>query len=173
MKINYIRLRPDRLNWPLASCFVGKLSSAVFLIGGDIPDDIENIEIQIGRTPDPDTGDARDNFTVAATEITDSASALAPREFRCYIAPLFFPDASTALKYHVIGTDSQSMPRWLGTGDLVVLDNPANGSADTPEIIPADTYIRNPATGLYHLLTAELNEDGELTISLDPEGIER
>ena len=52
------------------------------------------------------------------------------------------------------------------TGDYADLDN-------TPDIIPADTYIRNPATGLYHLLTAELNEDGELTISLDPEGVER
>lgn len=166
MKTNEIKVRPDRLNAPLATCFVGKLSSAVFTVSGDIPDDIEGLKIQIGRTPDPDTGEERDNFTVVA-------NADGERSFRCYIAPLFFPDASSALKYHVVGLDTHSMPRWLGTGDLVVRDNPSNGHADSPDIIPADTYIRNPLTGLYHKLTAELNEDGELSIALDSEGVER
>ena len=60
-----------------------------------------------------------------------------------------------------------------GTGPLIVRDNPADGSPVTPEIIPADTYIRNPATGLYHKLTAAVNEYGELRIDLESEGIQR
>lgn len=52
MKAHNIRLRPDRLNDPLATCFVGKLSSADFMIGGDIPDDVDTITVQIGRTDD-------------------------------------------------------------------------------------------------------------------------
>ena len=36
MKAQHIRIRPDRLNAPLATCNVGKLSSAVFIIEGDM-----------------------------------------------------------------------------------------------------------------------------------------
>ena len=74
---------------------------------------------------------------------------------------------------HIVGTDEKSNARWLGTGPLIVRDNPANGSPVVPEIIPADTYIRNPATGLYHKLTAAVNEYGEIVLDCDPEGIER
>ena len=89
------------------------------------------------------------------------------------MSPFFFPDLSDALEYHVLGTDTNGNARWLGSGPLEVRDNPANGSPVVPEIIPADTYIRNPATGLYHKLTAAVDEDGNLTISLEEEGVER
>lgn len=166
MKANHITLRPDRLNFPLECANVGKLSSAVFIIGGDIPDDIDGMVVQIGRTPDPQTQEPRENFTAATTRQTDGT-------FRCYLAPFYFPDLSAALSYHVVGLDLNGNPRWLGTGPLIVRDNPADGSPVTPEIIPADTYIRNPLTGLYHKLTAAVNELGELTTTLDPEGIQR
>lgn len=169
MKAHNIRLRPDRLNDPLATCFVGKLSSAVFVIWGDIPDDVDTITVQIGRTEDPDTHQPRPNFTAAATEVEGQT----PRCFRAYLSPFLFPDTSDALEYHVVATDTNGNPRWLGTGPLVVRDNPADGSPVAPEIIPADTYIRNPATGLYHKLTAAVNEYGELSIDLESEGIHR
>ena len=169
MKAHNIRLRPDRLNDPLATCFVGKLSSAVFVIWGDIPDDVDTITVQIGRTEDPDTHQPRPNFTAAATEVEGQT----PRCFRAYLSPFLFPDTSDALEYHVIGTDDHGNARWLGTGPLIVRDNPANGSPVPPEVIPADTYIRNPATGLYHKLTAAVNEYGELSIDLESEGIHR
>ena len=169
MKAQHIKIRPDRLNEPLATCNVGKLSSAVWIIGGDIPDDVDAIAVQIGRTDDPTTHTPRQNFTAAASEVAGAT----PRAFRCYLSPFHFPDASAALQYHVIGTDSNENPRWLGTGPLVVRDNPADGSPVTPEIIPADTYIRNPATGLYHKLTAEVNDLGEISVGVDSEGIER
>ena len=169
MKAQHIRIRPDRLNAPLATCNVGKLSSAVFVIEGDIPEDADTIAVQIGRTPDPQTQEPRPNFTAAATEVEGQM----PRCFRAYLSPFLFPDISDALEYHVIGTDDHGNARWLGTGPLIVRDNPANGSPVPPEVIPADTYIRNPATGLYHKLTAAVNEYGELSIDLESEGIQR
>ena len=169
MKTHNVKIRPDRLNDPLATCFVGKLSSAVFMIGGDIPDDVDTIAVQIGRTDDPTTHTPRQNFTAAASEVDGST----PRAFRCYLSPFHFPDVSAALQYHVIGTDTNGNARWLGSGPLEVRDNPANGSPVVPEIIPADTYIRNPATGLYHKLTAEVNDLGEISVGVDSEGIER
>lgn len=171
MKAQHIRIRPDRLNAPLATCNVGKLSSAVFIIEGDIPEDVDTIAVQIGRTEDPTTHTPRSNFTAAASETTPDGSAA--RTFRCYLAPFYFPDEADALEYHIVATDTNGNPRWLGTGPLIVRDNPADGSPVTPEIIPADTYIRNPVTGLYHKLIAAVNEYGELTTTLDPEGIER
>ena len=169
MKAQHIRIRPDRLNAPLATCNVGRLSSAVFVIGGDVPDDIDTIAVQIGRTPDPNTHQPRPNYTAAATRQTDGT-------FRCYLSPFYFPEIAPDLHYHVIGTDTAAPtanPRWLGTGDLRILENPANGSSVSPEIIPADTYIRNPATGLYHKLVAEVNEDGELSVAIEKEGISK
>lgn len=167
MKENQVTIRADRLNRPLETCFVGKLSSAVFRIVGDIPDDIDGITVQIGRTEDAITHQPRPNYTVAANRNADGTA------FRCYLAPFCFPDVSDALEYHVVATDTNGNARWLGSGPLIVRDNPADGSPVAPEIIPADTYIRNPVTGLYHKLTAVVNEYGELSIDLESEGIQR
>ena len=166
MKENRVTIRADRLNRPLEVCFVGKLSSAVFRIVGDIPDDIEGLNVLIERTPDATTHEARENFTAAATRSEDGT-------FHCYLSPFFFPDEADTLKYHVVGTDTNGNARWLGTGALIVRDNPANGSPVVPDIIPADTYIRNPVTGLYHKLTAEVNDFGEVVVAVEEEGIQR
>lgn len=155
-----IKINPDRLDEPIIPATVGKLSSAVFFIEGDFPDDTDTLAIQFGRV-----GENLANFTVAATRVDGG--------FRAYASPFNFPTASDALRYHVIATDLNGNPRWLGSGLLRVRENPADGSPVVPEIIPADTYIRNPATGLYHKLTASVNEYGELSIDLEPEGIER
>ena len=161
-----IILTPDRLDLPLIPLYAGKLSSAVWFIT-NVPDDIESVAVQIERTPDPDTHQPRDNFSAAATRQPPSIA------YRCYLSPFHFPDVSAALQYHVIGTDTEANPRWLGTGQLAVKDNPADGSPVAPDLIPRDTYIRNPVTGFYHLLPAEVNDLGEVTIPDSPEGIER
>ena len=166
MKAQHVKVRPDRLNAPLATCNVGKLSSAVFVIGGDVPDDIDSLTVEIERTPDQNTHQPRPNYTAAATRQADGT-------FRCYLSPFYFPEIASDLRYHVVSTDKNGNPRWLGTGDLRILENPANGSSVAPEIIPADTYIRNPATGLYHKLVAEVNEDGELSVAIEKEGIQQ
>ena len=169
MKTNNIRLRPDRLNFPLDTCVVGKLSSSVWILYGDIPDDIEGMSVQVERVPDAETHVQPPNYTAVANEVTGAS----PRSFRCYFSPWYFPEASDDLKYHVLGSDSNGNPRWLGSGVLRVEKNPAGGSPVPPEIIPADTYIRNPVTGLYHKITAEVNDLGEITTIVDPEGIQR
>lgn len=167
MKTNVIRIRPDRLNIPLATCPVGKLSSAVFVICGDIPDDIDSLAVEIERTPDPDTHQPRPNFTAAATRQTDGT-------FRCYLSPFCFPEIAPDLHYHVMGTDTAAPtanPRWLGTGSLLVKKNPANGSPIIPPVVPPDTYVRNPVTGLYHKVNAEVDEYGNITLVVEKEGV--
>lgn len=168
MKTNTVRPNPDRLNFPLASCHVGKLSSAVFTVCGDITDDVDSMDAEIERTTDPDTHQPRPNFT-AATRQTDGT-------FRCRLSPFCFPEIAPDLHYHVTGTDTAAPtanPRRLGTGALRILGDPANGSSSSPEIIPADTYVRNPVSGLYRKLVAEVNEDGELAVAIDKEGISK
>ncbi len=166
MKENHATIRADRLNRPIETLFAGRLSSAVLVVGGDIPGDVAGLAVRIGRTEDPDTHQPRQDYTAVAARQADGT-------FRCYLSPFLFPDASGDLKYHVVGTDEEGNPRWLGTGALVVLECPTDGSADAPAIIPADTYVRNPVTGLYHKLTAEVNEHGEVTVAVEEEGIER
>lgn len=160
-----IKIDDSRLNFPLRRICVGRLSSAMVALYG-VPTDVDGLAVQIGRTEDPDTHRPRPNFTAAATRLSDGT-------FRCYLSPFHFPDASDVLEYHVVGTDESGNARWLGSGFLSVIDNPAGGIPVVPEIIPADTYIRNPATGLYHKLTAVMDEDGGITINLAEEGIER
>lgn len=163
MKTNIITIRPDRLNAPLVECWVGRLSSAVFVVTGDIPDDITGITIQVGRTPDPQTQQPRENFAATATRAEDGT-------FRCYLAPWYFPDIAD-LEYHVVGQDDANNPRWLGTGSLLVKKNPANGSPIIPPIVPPDTYVRNPATGLYHKVNAEVDEYRNITLVVEKEGV--
>lgn len=116
---------------------------------------------RIDPADDPIAADA----TVSIDGTTVSAS--------CYCSPFCFPAVSDELTYSVVATDAENHPRWLGTGPLRVLENPANGSSTPPPIVPADTYIRNPATGLYHLLTATADEDGNITLNLSDEGVQK
>ena len=163
MKTNIITIRPDRLNAPLVECWVGRLSSAVFVVTGDIPDDITGITVQIERTPDPETHQPRENFAAAATKAADGT-------WRIYLSPWYFPDIAD-LEYHIVGQDDANNPRWLGTGSLLVKKNPANGSPIIPPIVPPDTYVRNPVTGLYHKVNAEVDEYGNITLVVEKEGV--
>ena len=162
MKTNYISLKPDRLDLPLAPCSIGKLSSAVLTIGGDIPDDISGLVVKIEYM----NGSAKATYTAVATR-RDSAA-----DYRCYLAPTYFPDTSDKLNYHIVGLDDNNNPRWLGTGTLRIFDNPANGSGAVPDILPRNLYAYNPTTGLYYKIVAELNEHGQVSVAVDQEGVE-
>ena len=160
MKTNIVTLRPDRLNFPLEECPVGRLSSAVFVIVGDIPDDIEGMSVVVEYMDNQ----TKRHYIAHATRQADGT-------FRAYIAPAYFPAVSNALKYHVVGEDEHQHPRWLGSGLLRILDNPADGSAVIPDILPRNLYAYNPTTGLYYKVVAEVNELGEVTVNVDQEGI--
>lgn len=166
MKENHATVRADRLDRPVETLYAGRLSSAVLVVGGDVPDDVEALSVLVGRTADPETGEARENLVAAASRRDDGT-------FRCYLSPFYFPDASDALSYHLVAADAEGGARWLGTGALVVLENPAEGSGAQPSVVPADTYVRNPVTGLYHKVLADVDEDGNITIGVEQEGVEK
>jgi len=161
----HIYLDAGRLNFPLRTIWQGVLSSAVVVIHG-MPADIDGAGVVFGVAPTGNVPHDPPVYRAAATRQADGT-------WRAYVIPAIFPVVGLALEYSVVGMDAQDNPRWLGTGQLNVVDCPAAGSADAPDIIPADTYVRNPITGLYHKLTAVVDEDGNLTINLADEGIER
>ena len=161
----HIYLDAGRLNFPLRTIWQGVLSSAVVVIHG-MPADIDGAGIVFGVAPNGNTPHNPPTFRAVATRQADGT-------WRAYVIPAVFPVVGLALEYSVVGMDAQDNPRWLGTGQLNVVACPAAGSADAPDIIPADTYIRNPSTGLSHKLTAIVDDAGSLTINLDDEGINR
>ena len=171
MKEIHIKVRPDRLNLPLATVCVGKLAAAVFVIEGDIPDDLSGVAVEITRLPNCETTPPtpRSNFTAAAIKQADGT-------FRAYLNPYNFPDVSDKLAYHIVANDNvpghTSNPRWLGTGDLRVLNAPTDGSAVAPEILPRDAYAYNPTTGLYYKIRATVDEYGTLSLEPEQEGTE-
>lgn len=158
----HIHLDAGRLNFPLRPFSAGALSSAVAIIHG-VPADIVTCALVI---PNPQTNPDPARFRADATKQADGT-------WRCYLSPFCFPAAATGLEYHAVGLDARDNPRWLGKGTLDIYTNPADGSGAVPPIVPRDTYIRNPVTGLYHLLTAAVDTDGNITLDLAEEGVER
>ena len=161
MKTNHIELKPDRLNFPLATLSVGKLSSAVLTVGGDIPDDTAALAVKVEYADSQSTT----AYYVAA------GSRQADGTWRVYLAPGYFPATATAFKYHVYITDELDNPRWMGCGLLRVLDNPSDGSSPAPEVLPKNLYAYNPVNHLYYKITAEADAEGNITLALEQEGV--
>ncbi len=159
----HIHLDAGRLNFPLRTIWQGVLSSAVVVIHG-MPADIEGAGIVFGVAPTGQTPHDPPTYRATATKQADGT-------WRAYVSPFTFPVVGLSLEYSVVGTDVHENPRWLGTGQLNVVACPANGSADAPDILPRDAYIRNPVTGLYHKLVAEVDEDGIVTVAIEQEGV--
>ena len=156
-----VRIDESRLNYPLAPINAGVLSSHyVELV--DVPDTVQTLGVLF-------------EYGANAEKYRAECSPAGDGVWTCYAVPFIFPaaDVTGELHYHVVATDDRDNEQWLGTGTLFVHANPANGSSQAPDVIPRDTYIRNPATGLYHKLTAAVDEDGNLTVALEDEGIER
>lgn len=158
-----IHIDEMKLNMPLRPIWTGKLAALYRTFDG-IPDDCESVNLIVQFISDSDGK----TYSYAAP-----ARKRAPGVWTVYVIPAAFPHVSDGeLSYDVMGYDENNNPRWLGRGALCVVDCPADASGDLP-IIPRDTYVRNPITGLYHLLTAEVNEDGEISIGVDQEGVEK
>ena len=161
MKTNYITLRPDRLDLPLAPCTVGKQSSAVLTVGGDIPEDTAALVVKVEYA---DTQSTTAYYVAAGSRQADGT-------FRVYLAPGYFPEASEAMKYHVYVTDELDNPRWMGSGVLRILDNPSDGESPAPDVLPKNLYAYNPVNHLYYKITAKADAEGNITIDLDQEGV--
>jgi len=156
-----IRIDESRLNYPLTPIAAGVLSS-LYVELVDVPDTVQTLGILF------EYGQTAQNFRAVCTQAGTGV-------WNCYAMPFIFPAANLTgeLHYHVVATDDRDNEQWLGTGTLFVHANPANGSSQAPDIIPRDTYIRDPATGLYHMLSAVVDDEGKLTIALEEEGVER
>lgn len=159
-----ITVCPDRLNWPLRQVWVGALSSADFTVRG-VPSFLDGVRIIF--TVPPEMGD--DTAPVYEAVGTKNADGT----WHVYAPPFTFPRPGVNLAYNILADDKNGNPRWLGTGVLEVRECPAQGSPTPAPVIPRDCYIRNPVSGKYHLLTATVDADGNLTINLAPEGVDR
>lgn len=159
-----VKARGENLSFPLTPIFAGQLSSMTLDVT-DVDADIETLKVCVARTLD-ESGAERLPLVAEASKVADGS-------WHCYLNPYFFPDLSRALTYSLVGVDDKGNPRWLGTGRLEVLSNPANGSAVAPEILPKDCYAYNPTTKLYHKITASLDEYGNISLDVDADGIER
>lgn len=149
----------SRLNWPRRKIYSGVLSSLDVIVKG-VPSGVSELEIRFGA-------EGRDRPISARGRIGQDGV------WHVYAMPFCFPAAAGDLQYEIVCTDADGNQRWLGTGALAVLECSAAGSGEEPPIVPRDTYLRNPVTGLYHRLVAEVDEDGVLTVAVDQEGVEK
>ena len=131
-----------------------------------LDDEIEALNVRIFRTGDPATGEPRAPYVAPATLQADGL-------WRCYLTPLCFSDVATDLQYDLIGVDADGNARHLGVGALRVLVSHLTEDGTLPNVIPQDTYIYNPTTGLWHKLVATVDESGVITTAVEQEGIER
>ena len=160
MKTNYITLRPDRLNFPLETVDVGRQSSAVLTVGGDIPDDTAALVVKVEYS----NGQSPGYYVAAGTRQADGT-------FRVYLAPGYFPATTKGLRYHVYITDELTNPRWMGSGAVRIIENPSDGSSPAPEVLPKNLYAYNPVNHLYYKITAEADAEGNITLALEQEGV--
>jgi hypothetical protein len=151
----------SRLNFPLRPLYAGRLSSLDVTILG-VPKNVTALAIYVGRV------DAEQPFMVACEPAAGGCGT-----WKCYLSPWCFPAVANGLKYNVMGTREGNVSKWLGCGQLTIAETPAGATPVPPPIVPDDTYIRNPVTGLYHKVTASVDEAGNLTMVLDSEGVER
>lgn len=142
----------SRTSLPAAE--VGRASAFRALLVG-VPGELENVEVHFG-TPDGA------NFACVPCTATQGGN------WRVYASPIYFMNAGSA-KYFVTAKTPEGDSAYLGAGGLYVMDSPQNIGATEATIVPNDTYLRNPQTGLWHRLTCKF-ENGVLTPTLADKG---
>ncbi|MDD2598372.1 MAG: hypothetical protein PHO37_03985 [Kiritimatiellae bacterium] len=161
---NTISLRPDKPNFPLTPIWVGMGSAALFRVSG-LPK-IDGLTIRLILRPL-----ISDDESIAIDgEVDDGAG-------RIYAASWYFPTAGQT-KYEIIffippaNPGDDPVAYWCGSGQLNIMEAATEAYLPgPPPIIPPETYVRNPLTGLYHLVTAIQNDYGDITLSVAEEGI--
>ena len=143
---------------PLPTITTGKSSTLEFEVVG-APDGLQELTFHVSGANSPRT------FSSVV------ASALPGGRWRVYANGLYFPDAGRA-EWQLTGKDGKDNAVWLGKGRLEVVDCVLSSSGKASQIVPDDCYIRNPDTGLWHKVTATV-EDGEIVLQYDKEGVER
>ena len=142
---------------PLPAAEVGRNFALRARLTG-VPRDLENVQVAF---------DSRSG----ASETVVPCAAMPGGDWSLYASPLNFPVAGK-VKYRVTARTSQGDSIYLGTGSLTIAPAIANIDAAETAIVPNDTYVHNPETGLWHKLTVSL-EDGELVPEIDRNGVAR
>lgn len=140
---------------PMAEIAVGRASAFECLIVG-VPANTEGVQIHFGT---------RDDLSVNAVD----CRAIPGGEWKCYANGFFFPDVGKA-HYHVTAKTAAGDSAYLGGGTLRIIHSVMTANTANA-IIPEDTYIRNPKTGLWHKVVAELDEQGNIVLATEQEGI--
>lgn len=140
---------------PLPAAEVGRASAFRALLVG-VPGDLENVEVHFA-TPTNASG----------TPVR--CDAMPGGDWRVYASGIYFPDEGKA-KYRVTARTPQGDSVHLGEGALRIVPSSLNVDAAAIPIVPEDTYLRNPLTGLWHKLTCTI-EDGDMLPLISKEGI--
>ena len=139
----------------LPAAEVGRASAFRALLVG-VSADLENVEVHFA-TPTNASGTA-----VKCTPIPGG-------DWRVYASGLYFPDEGKA-KYRVSAKTPEGDSVHLGEGALRIVPSSLNVDAAAIPIVPEDTYLRNPKTGLWHKLTCTI-EDGDMLPLISKNGV--
>lgn len=139
----------------LPSAEVGRASAFRALLVG-VPADLENVEVHFA-TPTDASGKA-----VKCTAVPGG-------DWRVYASGLYFPDEGKA-KYRVSAKTPEGDSVHLGEGALRVVASSLNVDEAELPIVPEETYLRNPQTGLWHKLTCTI-EDGDMVPLISKNGV--
>lgn len=153
-KITIDANRPS-VRFPLRTVEVGRASAVEIDIRG-VSSEIQSLQFHVGR--------------VGMEDYSPVEASLKPDgTWSVYVSGLYFPDVGSA-NYHISGKDAKDNAVWIGKGCLEIVNSvlPVD-SAEVP-LIPEDTYVRNPNTGLWHKLTCTF-EDGAILPMIEEEGI--
>ena len=147
--------RPDR---SLVRLPAAKGSSLEFTLAG-LPSDLQRVFVHVGRPN-------------AATVGVAEASLLPDGTWSVYLSGFYFPVAGTA-EWFLSAKDRLGNAKWFGRGAVDIADSSLDVSGETPPtVVPEDTYLQNPETGLWHKLSVRV-VDGLLVPSIEEEGIVR
>ena len=143
---------------PLDTLTVGRGSAFEFEIVG-APEGLQELQFHVGEPEN------ENRFTAVAGRAAPDNRGIV------YANGLHFPHAGNA-RYHLTGKDEQDNSVWLGTGRLDIRESVLHVAAEDVPIVPEDCYIRNTETGLWHRLTATI-DDGEIVLDYDRKGVVR
>ena len=152
-----VKLTPNRSFCPLVPITVGAGSDAYLIIEG-IPQNGTGWQVRLYLT----------QVGQSVPVYFDAASG----ENTIYIPGANFPTAGTGAQYEIVITEIETGRKyWMGRGELNV--SPASFEGGNPGMgTSLESYIRNPTTGLWHKVTAHINDDGDVTSEVSQEGVQ-
>jgi hypothetical protein len=149
-----VEVTPDKPNFPLTPVWVGMNGAALFSITG-LPTETESARLWITKV-----GASVAVYFDATWDETEEV-------WYAYAGGANFPTVGQG-SYEVEFEDDEGRTFWSGRGVLSVLL--ASGGGTVGAGTPADSYVRNPITGLYHKVTVRVNELGEFTTEVSQTG---